>query len=126
MIVLKNKDTGLTKECPTGFSWTCLFFGVFVPLIRGDLKWAFIAFLLSLFSFGLAWLVFPFIYNKIYIKGLMSRGFIPADDASYNWCIVKGLLHGDLIASKRLDEKNEALTNNNEDVKLLENNNKAE
>ena len=40
MIRLKNPQTNVVKECATGYSWTTFFFGMFVPLIRGDLKWA--------------------------------------------------------------------------------------
>ncbi|MBQ7198658.1 MAG: hypothetical protein IJS29_05290 [Selenomonadaceae bacterium] len=100
MIVLKHKESGLMKECVTGFSWTTFFFGLFVPLIRGDLKWAAILFALSLLvgalTFGIGAIVvnivFSFVYNKIYIRNLMTRGFIPADEASQNWCIANGLL----------------------------------
>lgn len=81
MINLKN-SIGLVKQCPTGFSWTMLFFGGFVPLLRGDLKWFAITFICAICTAGLAWLVFPFIYNKIYIKGLLTQGFQPADDFS--------------------------------------------
>lgn len=108
MILLKNKDTGLTRECPTGFSWTVFFFGLFVPLIRGDLKWSAIFFALTLLvglpTLGLGapivGIVFSFFYNKVYIRELMSKGFIPADDHSHNWCIVNSLLTGHLISTQ--------------------------
>jgi hypothetical protein len=35
-IQLKHKDSGLLKEPKIGFSWTTLFFGLFVPLFRGS------------------------------------------------------------------------------------------
>ena len=88
------------KECVTGFSWTTFFFGLIVPLVRGDLKWAAILFVLCLVigipTFGIGGLivntVFAFFYNKIFIRNLMTRGFIPADETSTNWCIANGLL----------------------------------
>ena len=100
MIVLKHKESGLMKKCVTGFSWTTFFFGVLVPLVRGDLKWAAILFALGMIigvpTFGIGALgvhtVFAFVYNKIYIRNLMSRGFVPADEISKNWCISYGLL----------------------------------
>lgn len=100
MITLKHKESGLVKNCVTGFSWTTFFFGLFVPLVRGDLKWAVILFALGMIigvpTFGIGAIgvhtVFAFIYNKIYIRNLMMRGFVPADDKSKNWCISKGLL----------------------------------
>lgn len=73
-IILQN-DTGLTKEVKKGFSWTTFFFGGFVPLFRGDLKWFFIMWILALISFGISWIVMPFIYNKKYMEGLMMKGF---------------------------------------------------
>lgn len=100
MITLKHRESGLIKKCVTGFSWTTFFLGLIVPLLRGDLKWAAILFALGAIigvpTFGIGVFgvhtVFAFVYNKIYIRGLMSRGFVPADTASKNWCIANGLL----------------------------------
>jgi hypothetical protein len=82
IINLKQEGTGLVKTAKLGFSFTTFFFGVFVPLIRGDIKWAFIMFILSFLTFELSWLVFPFVYNKIYIRDLISKGYKPADERS--------------------------------------------
>ena len=40
LITLENKKTHQLKQAPIGFSWTNFFFGFFVPLFRGDWKWA--------------------------------------------------------------------------------------
>ena len=90
MVRLKHKDSGIMKECPPGFSWTMLFFGSFVPLFRGDVLWFIATLVASFVSFGVLWLVFPFIYNQIYIKGLLNKGFIPADEESGNIIRAKG------------------------------------
>lgn len=127
MVILKNKETGLTKNCVTGFSWTTFFFGVFVPLVRGDLKWAMILLLLcalvGIFTFGIGAVlvgpIFAGFYNKIYIRHLMSNGFIPADDASYNWCVVNGLLAGNIRSSVGGEEMEDKKAQ--EDMMLLEN-----
>lgn len=74
---LINKKNMAIEEVKEGFSWTTLFFGIFVPLIRGDFKWALIMFLLACVTFGISWLVMPFIYNGIYINELIKKGFIP-------------------------------------------------
>lgn len=103
MITLKHKDTGALKNCPTGFSWTTFFFGMFVPLIRGDLKWAIILFLLAvgigLFTLGIGsiivGIVFAFKYNKLFVRHLMEQGYIPADEAARNYCIAEGLISAD-------------------------------
>jgi hypothetical protein len=46
-ISMTNSQTGLTKLIPIGFSWTTLFFGFFVALIRGDIRWAVLMFVLG-------------------------------------------------------------------------------
>ncbi|GAA0351509.1 hypothetical protein GCM10008932_00820 [Alkalibacterium iburiense] len=88
MKVIMEHPSGMVKEVKKGFSWTVFFFGLFVPLIRGDLKWAAIMFALSLLagslSFGLGSLfislIFSFIYNKLYIKELLEKGYRPAPE----------------------------------------------
>jgi len=97
MIHLKNKH-GYTINCKTGFSWTNLFFGLFVPLFRGDLKWAAIQFVVNVMCaliifFPITSFVFPFIYNDLYIKEKLQLGFEPADEYSRNYLISKNLLH---------------------------------
>ncbi|MBR5914736.1 MAG: hypothetical protein IKZ58_10315 [Selenomonadaceae bacterium] len=101
MITLKHQDSNVVKKCPTGFSWTTFFFGLFVPLIRGDFKWAAIVFVIftviSVVTAGIGSLgvniIFAFLYNKIYIRELMNKGFVPADETSQNWCATNGLLN---------------------------------
>ena len=74
---------GVTKQVPTGFSWTTLLFGVFPALFRGDLKWFVIQLLthvlIAALTFGVGlvvtWLVFAFIYNRQYEKDLKVAGW---------------------------------------------------
>lgn len=85
--VLKH-ESGLIKEVKIGFSWTTLFFGLFVPLIRGDLKWALIMFGIALLAgiptsgIGslISNLVFAFIYNKLYVRDLLEKGYRPQNE----------------------------------------------
>lgn len=87
MITLKT-ESGLSKTVKVGFSWTTFFFGFFPALFRGDLKWAAIMFIASLaaatFTLGFgAWIpgiIFSFLYNKIYIRELIEKGYTPADE----------------------------------------------
>lgn len=72
--IMKN-EIGQVKIVKEGFSWTTLFFGVFVPLYRGDWKWFLIMLIVNLFTYGLGSIVFAFIYNKIYIDDLLAKGY---------------------------------------------------
>jgi len=76
-VTLKDSKSGLVKTTKVGYSWTMLFFGFFVPLLRGDWKWT----LISLFLYGFANIIFSFFYNDIYIKDLLADGYKPATDA---------------------------------------------
>jgi len=91
-VTLKHSQSGMVKEAPVGFSWTTFFFGFFPALFRGDIKWAAIMFVVAFVTFGISWLVFPFIYNKLYIKGLLESGYVPADDESKSTLTAKGIL----------------------------------
>ena len=42
VISFENKRSNQLKLAPVGYSWTNLIFGFFVPLFRGDWKWAII------------------------------------------------------------------------------------
>jgi hypothetical protein len=74
-IHFENPHTGALKEAPVGFSWTMFFFGFFVPLIRGDWKWSIVCLLIISITGGVFWFVFPFFYNKLYVKELISQGY---------------------------------------------------
>jgi hypothetical protein len=95
MIRLKNPQTNVVKECATGYSWTTFFFGMFVPLIRGDLKWAAIFFLLTflvgIFTVGfgsfLCGPIFAAFYNKIFITSIVEKGYVGQDEPDKEWLI---------------------------------------
>lgn len=72
---MENPNTGIIKRAPVGPSLTTLFFGALPALFRGDIKWFFIQLLIACFTCGLSNFVFAFIYNKIYIKKLLEKGF---------------------------------------------------
>ena len=91
MKVYMRNSIGVVKQVKLGFSWTMLFFGIFVPLFRGDLKWTVLSLILVIITSGLAWFVLPFIYNKLYIKSLLENGWFPADEMSRNAMLAKGL-----------------------------------
>ncbi|PRX34695.1 hypothetical protein BX659_10210 [Orenia metallireducens] len=90
-VTLQNQNNNLIKEVPIGFSWTTFFFGFFPAIFRGDIKWAIIMFLAACVTAGVSALVFPFIYNKLYIKDLLEKGYLPADEYSKNNLSTKGI-----------------------------------
>lgn len=63
------------KMAPVGFSWTTLCFGGWPALIRQDWIWGFGLLIACLFSWGLAGVIAAFVYNKIYIKNLLEKGY---------------------------------------------------
>lgn len=82
-IIFKHPAFGTVKRAPVGFSWTTAFFGACPALIRGDLKWfgiqAGIAISVGLFTAGVGGIitsiVFGFIYNKLYVQELLTKGY---------------------------------------------------
>ena len=95
MTRLKHPVTNAVKECTTGYSWTTLFFGMFVPLIRGDLKWAVILFLLTLLvgfiTAGVGCFmvdaIFAYFYNKIFITEMVEKGYTGKDTIDTEWLV---------------------------------------
>ncbi len=105
MITLKHSTSGVLKECPTGFSFTTFLFGFFVPLFRKDFKWAAIMLVASI-AYGVLMeelnitaasgialpFCFGFYYNEQYIKDMLEKGYIPADEVSHAWLVGKKIL----------------------------------
>lgn len=57
------------------FSWTVLLFGFLVPLHRKDWLWTAIILFSQIVTFGLAAVPFAFLYNKLYARKLIKRGY---------------------------------------------------
>ena len=89
VITFKNDNTGEVKSAPVGFSYTALSWSFLPMVIRRDWKWAAIVAFLSCITGAVVSnlapnepvfvflnnLVFGFIYNKLYIKELISKGY---------------------------------------------------
>ncbi|WP_120805982.1 HrgC protein [Helicobacter pylori] len=86
------KKDHLIKKGLVGFSWTTFFFGFFVPIIRGDVKWAIVMVVAALFTFGLSNIVFAFIYNKQYTTRLLESDYEPADEYSRGILQSRGMI----------------------------------
>lgn len=98
-VFLRNA-IGKIKKGRVGFSWTVLFFGAFVPLLRGDFVWFLIMFFVNFMSvlashaiynsenaaiatsliFLIIQLFFCFKYNQFYTQKLVEKGFLPVDE----------------------------------------------
>ena len=75
-MIVEHSDFGDQKKVYVGFELGILFFGPFYPLFRGDFKWFIIMLIIDVFTFyGAGIFVFPFIYNKIYLKDLIKKGY---------------------------------------------------
>lgn len=89
---LVQPRTGQVKQVKVGFSWTVFFFGFFPALFRGDIKWALIIFFVNILTVDLSNIVFMFIYNRIYINGLLEKGYIPASETDSQILISKNFI----------------------------------
>lgn len=98
IVTLKNPRTQQMKQVKVGFSWTTLFFGSLPSLFRMD--W--INFLImtgaAFITMGISWLVFPFIYNKMYVNRLIKEGFLPSSKQDQDILLNKGLTLPEIIA----------------------------
>ena len=91
IVKLVNAD-GQLRTAKVGFSWTTFFFSFLVPIFRGDVKWAIIMFLASIFTLFLAQIVLSFTYNGTYIRGLLDKGYRPDDEYSRAVLVAKGYI----------------------------------
>ena len=78
-VTIQHPANGLTKTGYYGFSWTYLFFGWFVPLVRGEIGVALIHLVFSIFTFGLWQLIMPFLYNRQYMTRMLEKGYVLKD-----------------------------------------------
>jgi hypothetical protein len=88
---LKHEASGMIEKAVIGFSWTSLFFGIFVPLLRGDWKWVFMGLIITIITAGFGWFLIAFIYNKSFVKSLLLKGYKPADEESKQALISGGI-----------------------------------
>jgi len=75
-IPIKHSGSGMMKTGQYGFSWTYLFFGWFVPLIRGELGVAALHLLFTMFSAGIWQFIVCFLYNKQYMTRMLTNGWV--------------------------------------------------
>lgn len=83
-IMMKHPATGVLKKGLYGFSWTTFFFGGFPALFRGDILTGVLVIVASVLTFGLAGLIWAFIYNKKYTLGLVEKGYVFAESEEKN------------------------------------------
>lgn len=74
------KKENCVEECKIGYSWTTLFFGFITPIFRNDFRGCGLMLILTLIVPYVQLLVVPFIYNRLYIKGLLTKGYEPLSE----------------------------------------------
>jgi hypothetical protein len=79
-VELKHPDKDDTCLVPRGFSWSYLFLGPLVCLLRGDVKWMLISFVASIFTGGLSQVILAFMYNNLFLNERLEAGYYPADE----------------------------------------------
>ena len=74
MYTLRN-SRGVEKRVKDGISWTFFFFGAWVPLVRGDIKWFFLSIFLSFITGSIFYWILVFKYNDWYMNDLLNKGY---------------------------------------------------
>jgi hypothetical protein len=64
-----------------GFSWPCLALGPIWFAVKGLWLWAVASSFIIFITFGISWLVFPFVANGIYRKHLLRNGWLDEEQA---------------------------------------------
>ena len=90
-VQLKHTDSGLNKKGYYGYCWTYFLFGAFVPIFRGEIGIGLLHFIFSAITFGLFWLIMPFLYNKQYTNRLLTNGFKLSEDEELDVAIKERL-----------------------------------
>jgi CHASE2 domain-containing sensor protein len=81
---LVHAASGMVKDGYVGYSWTYLVFGWFVPVVRGELGIGVLHLVITLVSFGISQLIFPFLYNRQYMVRMLTNGWeLDASDPNY-------------------------------------------
>jgi hypothetical protein len=83
-VLIKHPQSGLVKSSYVGFCWTYLFFGWFVPVIRGEIGVGVLHLILTIFTFGLFQIIMAFLYNKQYMTRLLTSGWVLNDSQELN------------------------------------------
>lgn len=71
-----HPEREVSRIAPIGFSWTTMIFGGFPALLRGHFLAALLIFLGHLVTLGISGVIFPFFYNKWYVRHLIKKGFL--------------------------------------------------
>lgn len=91
-IRIVHSSSGVGKSGYVGYSWTYLIFGWFVPVFRGELVIGLIHLVITLVSFGLSQIVFPFVYNRQYMNRMLTSGWV-LDSSDSNYEMAKSKLN---------------------------------
>jgi hypothetical protein len=90
-VSLINPQTGQVTNGYWGFSWTYLFFGWWVPLLRGELSTAALHLLFTIVTAGFWQMIACFLYNAQYTRRRIAEGFRIADQPLINQAAASAL-----------------------------------
>lgn len=83
-VLIKHPQSGLVKSSYVGFCWTYLFFGWFVPVIRGEIGIGVLHLILTIFTLGIFQIIMAFLYNKQSMTRLLTSGWVLNDTQELN------------------------------------------
>src|SRR5690554_5672643 len=94
MRITLSHSSGIAKRVKIGFSWTFLFFGLWVPLFRGDFRNFFRIWGLAIITLGIYAIISCWTYNRAYVIGLLEKGYSPSDEMAKTILLNKGIIAG--------------------------------
>jgi ABC-type dipeptide/oligopeptide/nickel transport system permease component len=79
-IRLRHEKSGVVIVGYLGFSWMYLFFGGFVPIIRGELLLGLLHLILASLTFGIFQVITSFMYNRQHMLRQLTNGYVFYDE----------------------------------------------
>lgn len=126
--LVKNNEK---KAIRLGQDFVALFFGFISPLLKKDIIWAIVFFLIQILTIRISYvanLQLPYVYifaqvfmgsmyNSIYVKSLLKKGWIPETEEDQNKLLQKGFISSrDSLQEDDFSLKNEIATSSKEPI----------
>lgn len=78
-ITFEHPRTGITRTAPIGYNWRLLQFGALLPMYQREWKLCMLVIAAGALTFSVSNVLIAFFYNKLYVRSLVSCGFLARD-----------------------------------------------